>query len=127
MHNYALLYIAMLRWIYSDGVADLGGPPSRRAFFMTQTSTLDSQGVAMARSCRRLRPDRTICYEHTLQWPVIRKWMAMMIVDAYEIDELRNLHNLMMAAMLPKGGIPLDDRPQITIDRVAARVAAEEK
>ena len=76
----------------------------------------------MARSCRRLPTGRKTCYEHTLSWPVIRTWFGKMMVDVFETDELRSLHRLAKAAMLPAGGQPLDDRSAVTIDRVARSV-----
>jgi hypothetical protein len=63
-----------------------------------------------------------LCYEHRLQWTVLRQRFKRQMIDVWEVEELRDLHNLTVAAMLPRspGEIQLDDRPQATIDKAGA-------
>lgn len=63
------------------------------------------------------------CHEHRLQWMTLRLRFKRQMIDAFEVEELRDLHNLTVAAMLPRvpGEIQLDDRPQATIDKTGAR------
>lgn len=74
----------------------------------------------MAHNCTYKQPGHKQCAEHTLSKDGVRYRFRRQMQDTVNIDQLREWHELMCATMLPKDHyLPLDDRPQTYIDRVA--------
>lgn len=74
----------------------------------------------MAHYCKRIQAGHQVCPEHMLTKDGLRYRFRKQMQDAFPIEELRELHELMTATMLPADTkIPLDDRPHTIIERIA--------
>lgn len=71
-------------------------------------------------NCKRVQQGHTICAEHMLTKDGLRYRFKKQISDVITLEELETWRDLMIATMLPSDkSIPLDDRPQNYIDKVA--------
>lgn len=76
----------------------------------------------MAHNCVRKQQGHKQCAEHMLSKDGIRYRFSRQLRDVIDMDQLQQWHELMLATMLPRSSsdrLPLDDRPQSFIDRVA--------
>jgi len=74
----------------------------------------------MAHNCKRVQTGHQICPEHMLTRDGLHYRFRKQMEDVISLEELTEWHELMKMTMLPKDkSIPLDDRPQAIIDRVA--------
>ena len=75
----------------------------------------------MAHKCKRTQTGHQVCAEHMLTKDGLRYRFKRQMQDTFTVEELTELHELMKATMLPSDPsfIPLDDRPQALIDRIA--------
>jgi len=74
----------------------------------------------MAHSCPRVQAGHQVCAEHMLTKEGLRYRFRKQMEDVIPIEELMEWHELMKMTMLPADKvIPLDDRPQEIIERVA--------
>jgi len=74
----------------------------------------------MAHKCKRNQQGHQVCAEHMLTKDGLRYRFRKQMQDTFTLEELTEFKELMEATMLPSDKIiPLDDRPQATIDRVA--------
>jgi hypothetical protein len=74
----------------------------------------------MAHNCKNVQYGHQVCPEHMLTKDGLRYRFRKQMEDVIPMDELNAWHELMTMTMLPKDKtIPLDDRPQILIDRIA--------
>jgi hypothetical protein len=74
----------------------------------------------MAHKCKRVQSGHQVCAEHMLTREGLRYRFRKLMQDVLPIEELQEWHELMTASMLPADDIiPLDDRPQALIERIA--------
>jgi len=74
----------------------------------------------MAHQCKRPQSGHQICAEHMLTKEGLRYRFRKQMQDTFTVEELTDLYELMQATMLPADkSIPLDDRPQALIERIA--------
>lgn len=74
----------------------------------------------MAHNCKKPQSGHQVCAEHMLTKDGLRYRFRKQMQETFEIEELVEMHELMKATMLPADeSIPLDDRPQALIERIA--------
>lgn len=74
----------------------------------------------MAHQCKRPQSGHQVCAEHMLTKDGLRYRFRKQMQDTFTVEELTDLYELMQATMLPADKvIPLDDRPQSLIERIA--------
>lgn len=74
----------------------------------------------MAHKCKRVQAGHQVCAEHMLTKDGLRYRFRKYMQTVIPLEELQEWHDLMTATMLPMDNtIPLDDRPQELIDRIA--------
>lgn len=74
----------------------------------------------MAHKCKRVQSGHQVCAEHMLTKDGLRYRFRKQMQTIIPLEELQEWHELMNATMLPMdNSIPLDDRPQALIDRIA--------
>lgn len=80
----------------------------------------------MAHKCKRIQPGHQVCPEHMLSRNGLRYRFRKQMEDVIPLEELQEWHELMKATMLPviDNEIPLDDKPQAFIDRIANKGVA---
>jgi hypothetical protein len=81
---------------------------------------IEKEVPAMAHNCKYVQTGHQVCAEHMLTRDSLRYRFRKQMSDIISIEELTEWHELMTATMLPADKvIPLDDRPQSTIDFIA--------
>jgi hypothetical protein len=74
----------------------------------------------MAHNCKRPQSGHQVCAEHMLTKDGLRYRFKKQMQEVFTLEELSEFYELMKATMLPADrAIPLDDRPQTLIDRIA--------